>query len=325
MEFVSLARLLFAKRVPEYRHGTGWKHRVTKIRPSEASSPVLTPRPSPQLPRRVPREGAIRVLILIFTLLFCTTVQAHTAQVASGLVRIDRSGGVKVTLTIDLPAFLLNDTPVRVTDADMCALLDSPVDALAAQCEDARERLLHSTQLKDGQIESVTLPSVDEIDTQKRQSGAYPFPLMMDVTLAGKMTPGANAFSMRLPEALGQIVLTIDQPDEEPHEFAIEGSDWSPEIPMTATLVASGIARQPTAIPTAPESKNPSVATHSTPIGSWGIALRSVSGILLFVGLFYVCCKLAPLLLRVRPFARCGSSRERARKTPTPRCASEKF
>ena len=57
----------------------------------------------------------------------------------------------------------LNDTPQRVSDADMKSLLNGPAEQLAAALDDARDRLLHGSRLKEGAFDSATFPTVAEI------------------------------------------------------------------------------------------------------------------------------------------------------------------
>jgi hypothetical protein len=178
------------------------------------------------LPTAIKRWWAVPTLLL-----FVTTARAHPARIASGIAKIDHSGGVKITLTIDLPAFLLNDTPQRVNDVDMNALLDGPRDALVAALADAQDRLVHSSTLKDGVLESATVPPPEEI---AKMTGSARLPMMMDVTVSGHLNRGAKAFSLRLPEVLDSTVLTVVQRGEEPQAFAVDGGDFSPDVPIVA-------------------------------------------------------------------------------------------
>ena len=137
-----------------------------------------------------------RLGVLAITFLFFCTTNAHPARLASGVAKIDRAGNVRIRLTIDLPAFILNDTPQRISDADMKALVDSSPKDLQAQLDDAQDRLLHSTQLRDGSLESANVPTVKQVEELKQHSGSMPFPMMMDVSLNGSLDPGATGFSI---------------------------------------------------------------------------------------------------------------------------------
>ena len=246
------------------------------------------------------------LLIAVLT----STVAGHPARLASGVAKIDRSGEVKITLTIDLPAFLLNDTPQRVSDTDMNALLDGPREALQSQVADATDRLLHSTKLRDGEIDSVTLPSVEQIERLKRDSAPPRYPMMMEVQLAGHLRAGAGAFSVKLPEALGSIVLTIDRPESEPRAFAIEGGEFSPE--MSVAVLREGEApAEPFvakrlggsfALPSAQEPSRWSVAIRYVILGFEHILPRGPDHILFILGLFLLSTRLSSLLWQISAF-----------------------
>src|SRR4051794_9229547 len=98
--------------------------------------------------RRRRRRGYIA---LALTFLFPICALAHPARLASAIAKIDRDGNVNVAVNIDLLAFILNDTPQRVSDADMNALLNAPADQLGTQLADAKDRLLRGSRLKDGE------------------------------------------------------------------------------------------------------------------------------------------------------------------------------
>jgi hypothetical protein len=244
-------------------------------------------------------------IFFFFGLALCaTSANAHPARLVSGVATINPNGDVTISLTIDLPAFLLNDTPQRVSDADMNALIDGPTDALSAALADAQDRLLHSTKLKNGQIESATVPSVDHVEQAKGSPGPTRFPLMMDVQLAGHLSSGARAFSVNFPEALGSIVLTVERPDSEARAFAIDGGDFSPEVPVNvrgegeATTRPGGNA----ALPAPSEPSRLSVAARYVVLGFEHILPQGPDHVLFILGLFLLSTRLSTLLWQISAF-----------------------
>jgi HupE/UreJ protein len=228
---------------------------------------------------------------LAFILLFVSTIHAHPARLAAGTASVDRAGNVEIDLTIDLPAFMLNDLPQRISDKDMNALLDGPRQDLAAALADAKDRLLHSSKLKNGEFESVTFPSVDEVENI---TGLTRLPMMMDVSLRGHLAPDAGAFSVDFPESLGSIILTVERPDADPRAFAIDGGDFSPPVPVV-------LAQAPPATPIA-EPARLSVALRYVILGIEHIVPRGPDHILFILGLFLLSTRLSSLFWQISAF-----------------------
>jgi hypothetical protein len=230
---------------------------------------------------------------LAFMMVFSSASQAHPARLASGVAKIDRAGNVSITLNIDLLAFVLNDTPARVSDVDMRALLDERAEALQAQLDDATDRLLHSTQIKDGRIDSVTFPNAVSIEAWKHSSREVRLPVMMEVTLAGKLASDATSFSIKFPEALDSLVLTVETPDAEPRAFALEPDQWSPEFPLARPTTTAAQSAAPGRV---------AVALRFMRLGFEHILPRGRDHILFILGLFLLSPKLKPLLWQVSAF-----------------------
>lgn len=247
----------------------------------------------------------IRWISVALTLFAASSVRAHPARLASAVAKISRDGHVSVTLTIDLLAFALNDTPQRVSDSDMLALLNGPSDALATQLDDAKDRLLHGTQLQDGTFDSVTFPTASAV--QQWKSFARPLPVMMDATLVGRVSLDASAFSLRFPEALGSIVLTVDRPGEEACAVALEGGEWSPAFPLAlhSPTTASATSLISPVISDAPSGFTPSRLTGAfryARLGFEHILPQGPDHILFILGLFLLSPKLSALLWQISAF-----------------------
>lgn len=199
-------------------------------------------------------------------------------------------------LTIDVLAFALNDTPQRVADADMNALLDGPPDALQSALDDAAARLASGvvvqTDAGPGVIESAAYPSFVEIDRWKKARHSPRLPVILDARVTGQLPAHATTVAFRFPEALGSIVLTIETPGAEPRAFAINGGDSSPAVALTQTPAALAPG-QPGRI---------FAALSYVRLGFTHIVPHGPDHILFVLGLFLLSPRIQPLLWQISAF-----------------------
>src|SRR5947207_287993 len=112
---------------------------------------------------------------------------AHTVTMAAANAKVDAYGRVHVRMTFDVLAYALNDTPARVPNEPMDALLDGPADELEHQLADARDRFKNSfAVLADGapvSVDSLVFPTPRDVVSWK-ESGTRPrLPVMLDLAL----------------------------------------------------------------------------------------------------------------------------------------------
>jgi hypothetical protein len=185
------------------------------------------------------------LLALLFVFLACLGVgggrcAAHPASIAAATAKVQPDGNFVVQARFDLLAFILDDTPQRIGDGPMNALLDGPVSDLQAHLSDAEGRFQRDFQVSGGSgpgvVDSVVFPSLT--DVQKwRDSGIKPrLPVTMTVTVQGHLLPGAASVSFRFPDVLGMIVVTTEFPYREPTSEPVEAGAFSTPLPLTAVL-----------------------------------------------------------------------------------------
>lgn len=171
---------------------------------------------------------------------------AHPASIAAATAKVQPDGHFAVEARFDLLAFVLDDTPQRIGDAPMNALLDGPAADLQAQLGEAETRFRHDFQVSGGTgpgvVDSVGFPSLE--DVQKwRDSGIKPrLPVTMTVTVQGHLPPGAASVSFRFPNVLGMIVVTTEFPYREPVSEPVEAGAFSTPLPLTVPLAAPATA-----------------------------------------------------------------------------------
>ena len=174
---------------------------------------------------------------------------AHPASIAAATAKVQPDGRFSVETRFDLLAFVLDDTPQRIGDGPMNALLDGPASDLQAQLGEAEGRFRHDFQASGGSgpgvVDAVAFPSV--ADVQKwRDSGIKPrLPVTMTVTVQGHLPPGASSVSFRFPNVLGMIVVTTEFPYREPISEPVEAGAFSTPLPLVAPLTDSLAAPAP--------------------------------------------------------------------------------
>src|SRR4051794_41954789 len=63
----------------------------------------------------------------------------HVARIAAADAIVHRDGEVELKVTFDVLAYVLNDTPERITDGPMNELLDGPRETLVEEVGKGRE------------------------------------------------------------------------------------------------------------------------------------------------------------------------------------------
>ena len=178
---------------------------------------------------------------------------AHPASIAAATAKVQPDGHFTVEARFDLLAFVLDDTPQRIGDGPMNALLDGPASDLQTQLGEAEGRFQRDFRASGGTgpgvTDSVAFPSV--ADVQKwRDSGIKPrLPVTMTVTVQGHLPPGAASVSFRFPDVLGMIVVTTEFPYREPISEPVEAGAFSTPLPLTVA--------PPPAVPVAGEAAAP--------------------------------------------------------------------
>jgi hypothetical protein len=149
----------------------------------------------------------------------------------SALATITANGDVTITITLDIISYALNDTSERIPDDAMNALLDGPEPDLREALTDASDRLSKATHLTPGApITSIHFPSTTDIQNYLKTNPHPRLPVIMTSTLHAHLSPNSTTISLRFPEILGTIILTIERPDEEPAAVAIDPDRWSDPV-----------------------------------------------------------------------------------------------
>lgn len=245
---------------------------------------------------------------LAMSLVLIAGAAAHPARTVAAVARIEADGTYELLIRFDLPAYLLNETPARADDDAMHALLDEPSAALQRELLDGQERMRATLAVHGDGVEtspaSVHWPSLAEVEAAARLEPRLP--LMADAILRGRLSPGTRTVRVRFPEALGDVILTVEQPHQEAFAEPVRAGELSSPLPLRPTPEP---ATEPTAaaaaasIPTAATS--PSGFATSLQFLHWGfthILPHGLDHVLFVLGLFLLNHRLAPLLWQVTAF-----------------------
>jgi len=249
---------------------------------------------------------------------------AHPANLAAAIAKVDSSGKVHVTLTFDLLAYALNDTPQRVANAPMDALLDGQASDLQKSLAEAKERFARGIGIvADGngvKFDSLVFPGVKEVEDWKKAGYQPRLPVMMELSVDAHLPQGARTVAFRFPEALGQVILTVERPGVEPRSMALEAGVTSPDFPVhldgnsvtrkkdegnTNVAPSSAGARERQGSSAAKAAAEPSrldTVARFIEVGFEHILPRGLDHILFVLGLFLLSTRMRPLLWQVTAF-----------------------
>jgi hypothetical protein len=185
----------------------------------------------------------------------------HPANIPIARAKV-RDGQVVLTVRFDILAFILEQDPMIVLDPPMNALLDGPSEELDAQLKIARERFTKGLAATGGRLESLDFPTAADLHRQVAASPPPRLPVMAEVTARFRLAPVIDRVSLRFPELLGTVVLTVELPYIEPASEPVEpGAESVPiKIPSEAEIaVLAATAR------TRNEGRNPQPLPNQSP------------------------------------------------------------
>jgi hydrogenase/urease accessory protein HupE len=134
----------------------------------------------------------------------------------------------------------------------------------------------------------------------------------MTATVRAHLPPTSTTFSLRLPEVLGTVVLTVERPSDEPAATASDPGRWSDPIPihLSPTIASTQPTSESsrggvggTAVPpTSASIPFLKTLTEFLRLGFTHIIPEGLDHILFVLGLFLLSTRLKPLLAQVTAF-----------------------
>ena len=239
-----------------------------------------------------------KLVVAIVVVYSCCAARcfAHPATIASATATIDPAGNLSLTAHFDLLAFALNETPERVDDEAMRALLEARPEELQAALDGARDRFVNDFAVigDDGRraaIDGLCIAFPTEAELARRQPMRARLPVMGDVTLTGKLRHAPSSVAFQFPESLGRIVLIVERPGHEPSAEPLEPGRASATFPVSNNQRAA-----------LPEPPPLSAAVKYLRLGFTHILPHGLDHVLFVLGLFLLSASLRPLLWQVTAF-----------------------
>ncbi|MCW3061867.1 MAG: Membrane protein [Capsulimonas sp.] len=224
--------------------------------------------PFPRAPRR--RFAILPALLALWIGLSGARCSAHTATFASATVKIGSDRTFTVETRFDLLAFALNDTPTRIGDAPMNALLDGPPQDLQTQLTEAAGRFRNDFQASGGVVDSIAFPSLADVQAWRDSPIKQRLPLMETAIVTGHLNPDAKTIAVQFPPILGTVVVTTEVPYQEPISE-----------PLDPGALSSAVSVTPGApIPTVAPTSKPDTTAKSVPTPAKTLSAPIVSGAL---------------------------------------------
>jgi hypothetical protein len=228
--------------------------------------------------------------------------QAHVPSMAAGTATIEPDGKYVLDLTFDLPPFALGVTPQAATDDVMNRWLDGPTDTLAASLIAAQSRFSKEfavvTDQGAGSVDKIIFPSVSDLKRYEESVTIVQLPVMLTLSLEGKLPAGARSVSFRFPEIMGIVGVTVSRPGQTPLALVANTGEATEPIPVQLGNVA---VNPPNTVPVA-EPGRWFVVRQFVALGFEHILPEGTDHILFVLGLFLLSCRLKPLLWQVTAF-----------------------
>lgn len=228
-------------------------------------------------------------------------LRAHPANLTSALATIQTDGELKLTLNFDVLAYALNDSPYRIPDDAMNALLDGPRPELDRRMQLARGHFRkHFKILVDGRplaAWQLQFPTTAEVEQWKANGTEPRLPVLLACVVRARLPAGANRVAFQFPDIIDHVVLTVERPDHEPATELVADGAPSSDFPVA---LAPGAAR-PTSVSKRLVNLVLSVGQFVR-LGFEHIVPRGLDHILFVLGLFLLGGRLSTLLWQVTAF-----------------------
>ena len=248
-----------------------------------------------------------RVLLAISLLagVWHTHAWAHPPVGAVANIRVGYEHDLTIELSHDVLAFALNDASVNIPDGPMFELLHSPDDVLGKALADSVSRFKTLCVLTvDGErvpVEVTSSPTLAAVRAEQKARGSYPLPIKLELYAHAQLAPTAKSFRIRLPEMLGEVIVSVERPDQEISALPLKPNETSPDfdIPQQSSENSDGT----------PQPRSPSdgastwtILIRFTSLGFTHIIPDGADHCLFVLGLFLMSPKLKPVLVQISAF-----------------------
>ena len=169
---------------------------------------------------------------------------AHPSFSATALVKVTSEGELSLILRHDALAFALDELPGRIADRPMYELLDAPEATQNEVFAEGRDRFAALTKvMADGKKVALTItqsPDAAGVKAWRAGRPSSPLPVKLDFVAHSRLPAGTREITIEFPRVLGDALLTIDRPGDEPLGFPLRSGETSPPLELSLTRPAGG-------------------------------------------------------------------------------------
>ncbi len=250
----------------------------------------------------------------------------HPLLAASAVATITREATVEVIVRCDSLAFALSAPPATINDEHMLQTLDGPRSELDRLYADAKTRFASEFQISSGgailPVRELVAPTTEQATAYKQANPRAPLPVKLEFIVRADLPRDSTSLTLKFPELLGDVILTVQAPGDEPLAAAVRAGTSSdeytynlsaPVIPGTVPAAVGPSTGTPASPPA--QAVTPNAEPHATPTaGTWKSAMgfirvgflhiipEGLDHILFVLGLFFLSPKLKPLLVQITCF-----------------------
>jgi hypothetical protein len=147
-------------------------------------------------------------------------------------------------------------------------------------------------------VTTLTFPTVEDIERYKESVGVMQFPMMLVLSLEGRLPAATRSVSFRFPAKLDVLALTVMRPSQPPGALDVKPGETTPPMPLqlAATIPV------PADSPAIAEPSRWQLAGRYLALGFEHILPKGLDHILFVLGLFLLGNRLRPLLWQVTAF-----------------------
>lgn len=250
----------------------------------------------------------------------------HPLLAASAVAIITRDATVEIIIRCDSLAFALGAPPATINDEHMVRMLDGPRVELDRAYADAKSRFAAGFQLSSNgvalPVRELIVPTAEQAIAYKQANPRAPLPVKLEFIVRADLPRDSKSLTLKFPELLGDVILTVQAPGDEPLAAAVRAGSRSDEYaynlnaPIMPGTVPAKIGQSVIAT-TSPQlnAATPSPEPHATPTAAtWTSALgfirigfqhiipEGLDHILFVLGLFFLSPKVKPLLVQITCF-----------------------
>lgn len=156
----------------------------------------------------------------------------HPGNVPSALAKIGGDGSVQLRVRFDVLSYVLDQTSAETSESSQRKLVALPSNELDERLQEAEGRFKKTLFLSGSgarvKVASVDFPEASSVQETVKNHGHLP--MLMPVTATAKLPAGSTTFSMRFPDVMDTVVLTVEREGYEPFSEKVRSGKASKAV-----------------------------------------------------------------------------------------------